>query len=314
MLFREKMYLANCDSTRRLEPAELRKRMLLGLVFADGVLLTPNILLDNQGFDSLLAERSVIKYLNEEGLGKFVIRGFNLHGLSSMSDYYEKLPSSYVLSSLPGSPTKGDLGATEEREFRDRLRRLDQVLHRFQPVFESVEGSKSLTSEVHRRVLQEPAELWREGEREQFIEGTRQLISRSEWYRYSEALFASDPERSERIRRTLLDPAYNSLFVSEQEVFAQDRIRYLGGLPERLLLPGVAIRALRRELGMLEGALRLFEVVASAGSGELLRFLADEALGYIEDKAQEQGVEFLSRRNWFGLYPWLQRKIGIEVG
>jgi len=45
----------------------------------------------------------------------------------------------------------------------------------------------------------------------------------------------------------------------------------------------------------------------------LLSCLTDEALDYLEGKAQKKGFELLSRRNWFGLYSKMQNFIGVEV-
>jgi len=45
----------------------------------------------------------------------------------------------------------------------------------------------------------------------------------------------------------------------------------------------------------------------------LFKILTDEALGYIEDKTKKTSVSFLSRKNWFGLYPILSKKMGLEI-
>src|SRR5690554_6959094 len=76
MLFKEKLLLSNCDSVRALDGNELRKRFLTGLAFADGVVLSPNALIDNTGIAEVISQSNVTKYLNEEGQGKLVIRGF----------------------------------------------------------------------------------------------------------------------------------------------------------------------------------------------------------------------------------------------
>ena len=67
MLFKEKLLLSNCDSVKRLPAEQLKKRFLTGMAFGDGVVLSPNMLIDNTGFEALLARRNVVKYLNEEG-------------------------------------------------------------------------------------------------------------------------------------------------------------------------------------------------------------------------------------------------------
>ena len=48
MLFKEKIFLANCDSIRKLDSEALWKRIRIGLIFADGIILSPNMLIDNK--------------------------------------------------------------------------------------------------------------------------------------------------------------------------------------------------------------------------------------------------------------------------
>ena len=57
MLFKEKMYLSNCDSVRELSNEETRKRLLIGLVFGSGIILSPNILFDSQGISKVLKQK-----------------------------------------------------------------------------------------------------------------------------------------------------------------------------------------------------------------------------------------------------------------
>lgn len=316
MLFREKLYLANCDSTRQLGADELRKRLLLGLVFADGVIVTPNILLDNLGFDAVLSQYGVHKYLNEEGLGKFVIRGFGVRPGMRLRDYFNELPGNYVISSLPGAPTKGSLSPASHGSLLSRLEQLDVVLIKANVVLESVDPSTvSLSEEVRGRLGAEEGHglLAADPERLKiFVQGAKGLVSRSQWYRHVDAIF-QNPQEGKRLKSELIDPAYNSLFVRSQEAFAQDRMRVLDRLPERLLVPGVMLRALRREIELIQVPIKLFHLITSLGSGELLRYLTDEALNYLEDKAQDKGLEFMTRRNWFGFYPKMTQFVGVEV-
>ena len=87
MLFKEKLLLANCDSVHAHGHEELRKRFLTGLAFADGVVLPPNTLIDNLELANALGQMNVIKYLNEEGKGKFVIRGFGLSRFATLQEF-----------------------------------------------------------------------------------------------------------------------------------------------------------------------------------------------------------------------------------
>lgn len=318
MLFKEKLLLSNCDSVRRLDAEEWRKRFLTGLAFADGVVLSPNTLIDNPNAAQSLCQRNVIKYLNEEGAGKLVIRGFGLTGQFDLLEYYDRLPGNFIVSSFPDSPCKSDLNDVQRRSMDRRLGHLQATLNEVVTRTEElVIRPESLSQEVLLR-LSHPGSLdslfESDGERSLFMLGSSRCVSRSDWYAYAQAFFRQRGQHGfEPLRAEVIDPAYNSLFAMPNEGFLQDNIRFLDGVPEILLDSGVAFRALRREIQLIQYPIRLFEIITSAGAGELLRYLTDEAVGYIEDKLIDGGHELMNRRNWFGMYPRLRRFMGVEM-
>lgn len=133
MLFKENMLLANCDSTRALDTKELHKRILIGTLFGRGVMVSPNILIDNPGIPEVLERPNIARYLRQEGEGSFIVRGFNVSDAFSTLEYFENLPDSYILSSLPGRPKKGDLSTIERDSLKWRLERLQRSLQAFSP-------------------------------------------------------------------------------------------------------------------------------------------------------------------------------------
>ena len=318
MLFKEKVVLANCDSVRALAPEELRKRFLTGLAFADGVVLSPNSLIDNQQVTGVLTQPNVVKFLNEEGAGKLVIRGFGLQDQTSLIDYYQALPDNFILSSLPGSPCKSALSRTQQGEMTERLGELQRALEAIRPRIESLNlPAESLRDEVFKR-LDTRASIGHffesDGELQLFLLGARELHSRSAWYRYATDFFHLRGQGGfEPFRAEIIDPGYNALFALKDEGFLQDNIRFLSGVPEVLLDSSVALRSLRREIQLIQYPLKLFEFITSLGTGELARYLTDEALGYIEDKLTDKGHSFMTRRNWFGMYPRMRRYMGLEI-
>lgn len=318
MLFKERLLLSNCDSVRALDSNELRKRFLTGLAFADGVVLSPNALIDNPGIAEVIDQSNVTKYLNEEGAGKLVIRGFGMGEYASLQEYYHALPDSFILSSLPGTPCKGALDRYQQREMGDRVATLHAALSSTRPAMESMSlDRESLRNEVMARLKSSTSGqhyFENDGDYQLFLLGADQLTSRSEWYNYTQNFFAARGLATfPSLRAEIIDPAYNSLFANTDEGFLQDNIRYLTGVPEMVLDASIAIKSLRNEIELIQYPLKLFEIISSFGAGEVVRYLTDEAIGYIEDKMVDSGKTYMTRKNWFGMYPRMRHLMGLEI-
>ena len=310
MLFKEKILLSNCDSVKKHSENEIKKRLLVGLVFGNGIVLSPNILFDNIGIQTVLSQKNVIKFLNEEGLGEFIIRGFNIGDIKSASEYFEKLPNSYAISSLNGK-LKGKLSSIELSILNEKIITLDKIIKNIQPTFENASISpNSLTNEIKTRIT---SSYFKSDEAfQKFLSYTEKLSSRSEWYSYIE-----NNQRNQFnpnvLKREIVDPSYNSLFINSGEGFVQDNIETLLHIPEKILSAGVTYKSLRKEIELIDYPIKAFEIISSLGTTELAKIITDEALGYIEDKTKDSGISFFSRKNWFGLYPKLRSKMGIEI-
>lgn len=318
MLFKEKLLLSNCDSVKGFSTDQLKKRFLTGMAFGDGVVLSPNMLIDNVGFDSLLGRRNVVKYLNEEGHGKLVLRGLSLTEGMSLMDYYEALPGSFIFSSVDGKPTKASLNKSQERELVQRIQTTHLALEQLGYVFEKLDLTKdSLSNEIKERLDDEDClGLFFEddGERGQFLALAKDKVSRSDWYGFADAYFDNDSGLlSEQFKAEVVDPAYNSLFAMTGEGFLQDNIKYISGVPEILLDASVSYKALRNELQLFEYSFKAFEIISTFGTTELYKFLTDQALDFIEGKVSDQGKDYFSRKNWFGMYNKLRTTIGLEI-
>src|SRR5690554_1292954 len=318
MLLKEKLYLSNCDSVRQLQADEVHKRFMLGLAFSDGVVLSPNTLLDNGSIDVSLQQGNVRKYLNEEGAGKLVLRGHGLERSLRIQDYFDALPADYIVSSLDGVSRKGQMSRLQRDEIKQRLDAIDGALGSVLPEFEPLQlAPTSLHDEIFRR-LNDPEVMGHfftfEGDLALFCLQTQALVSRSQWYAfindYAQKTAALD---AAQFRMEVIDPAYHSLFVKSGEGFMQDKIRYLTGIPPQLLDATISFRALRRELNLILYPYKLFQFVSALGAGELVKFLTEAAVDFLEDQAVDRGMDYCTRRNWFGLYPRLRDVIGLEI-
>tara|TARA_B110000902_G_scaffold87072_1_gene103433 strand:- start:687 stop:1646 length:960 start_codon:yes stop_codon:yes gene_type:complete len=318
MLFKEKLLLSNCDSVRKLSAAEFRKRFLMGLTFGEGVILTPNALLDNVDLHTLMARKNVVKYLKEEGSGNLIVRGFNLNGELSLTEYFDKLPEDYIISSLPKSPKKSDINDVQRDKILVRLSETQKALDNISPVVENIEIKKdSLKNEVLKRIgdIEVIGNFFEsDGERILFEQQVKCVVSRSQWYDLSDKYFGKRSLiESARFKSEIIDPSYNSLFAIEGEGFLQDNIKVINSIPEIILDSGVVFKSLRNEIKYIKYPIKAFELISSFGAGEIAKFLTDEALGYIEDKFKDKGENYLSRKNWFGMYDLMKNKIGLEV-
>lgn len=321
------MFLSNCDSVRRLGVDELTKRVLIGSMFARGVIATPSLLLDNPHMLMVLERRNLQDWLAGQEGGGLVLRGPAGHVGMRLRDYFDALPPDYILSRC-GGRTKRELSFLERRDIEDDLKRLDRILARVarppEPVAlrpnsltEAIRQGSSLAqwqqapseaaADAPSDVLAEPLA----GDLAEMLEGADTLNSRSAWYAAAADTF--DPATAARFQAEVIDPAYHGLFVRKGEAFAMDRIAVIDALPPQLLDVTTSFRVLRRKTEFIGHAVSLFNLISAAGTNQLLAHLTDEAIGFVEDKMQDKGLGWASRRNWFGLYPALIRKIGVEI-
>jgi hypothetical protein len=309
MILKQRLFLANCDSVRQLAQDEVAKRLLLGAAFANGVVLSVNLLIDNHGMADVLARPDLESWYREEGAGSLALRGMFAGDSLSLVDYFRDLPPTFRLSRL-GGRAKADMQPAEQDAILRDLDRIDQLLALYQAGTSPVpRAPDALARAVTRRLGRNPGAddlLAQAG-----IDPAA-LVSRSDWY---QALAQSGLPAAERdkLRISIVDAAYNSLFVRRGEAFAMDRMKVLGNLPRPLLSGSVNLRNYRREIGHLRTGARVFSFISSLATEEVMRVLTDAAVGYLEDKAQEKGFGWFDRRNWFGLYPRLVNQIGVEI-
>lgn len=318
MLFKEKLLLSNCDSVRKLDTEEIRKRFLTGLTFADGVVLSPNAVIDNVDFHRLITRKNVVKYLNEEGHGKLVIRGFNLYEGQTLFDYYNSLPDNFIISSITGSPQKSEITREQSSSLIERIILTQEALNQIGYKMEKLEIPKeSLRNEVYKRIDDNEAigHFFSDSDaRNKFIRIGEDKYSRSQWYQLADDYFIDERHNSaDKFKIEVIDPAYNSLFATKGEGFLQDQIKLINDVPEIILDTGVAFRSLRDEIKLIEYPIKAFEFITSLSAGSIIKFLTDEALEYAEDKLTEKGKSYLTRKNWFGMYSKMKKRIGLEM-
>lgn len=324
MILKEKLFLANCDSVRKLNEQEVRARFMAGVLFADGIVLSPNLLIDNPWLIQILDEKSIKSWFarDQHNESKLVIRGFNINQDLSFAQYFDDLNDNYVVSQF-GGIHKRELTPMQLSQIHKNLATIDHVLKSYEPTIAPLEIHKgALATQISQRLLTPPNTLESDSEYQQWQSHRRilnllesresDLSSRSQWYNALQQLHI-EPEQLNRFRLEVVDASYNGLFVGEGEAFVMDRILGLEQLPMWLLNSGVAISSRREELRTLKAGYKLFNLISTLGSEELIKVVADKALEYAEDKAKKRGVSWCERKNWFGLYPKLTQVMGVEL-
>ncbi|WP_292051381.1 MULTISPECIES: hypothetical protein [unclassified Brevundimonas] len=313
MLLKEKMFLANCDPVRRLSPFELEKRFLMSIALSKGAILTPNLLLDNAGMGRLLDNSLVRRWsMSKEGRGGVVIRVPGASAPESMEDYFDNLPPNHYLARF--QCCKQDLTGLDLAHFKSELHTLDRNLRRIKPAYSPVSlHSRSLSDAV---MASASLAQW-QADRHELEKPLRDLLrrapdlgSRSMWYQASEELLGED---AVQFKLEVIDACYNGLFVASGEAFVMDRIAVLDRVPISLLSVGVGAVAFGEQRKLFEYALKGFDLVTAFGAGQLVEFLTDEAVSFVENKLQDTSFKWATRRNWFGLYPRLTQSMGVEI-
>lgn len=320
MLFKEKVLLSNGDSVICRESDEIKKRLLMALAFSNGVILSPNILLDNNGIDDILSSRNIKDYVNNCDSPSFIIRGRNITSIGSIENYFDSCEDEYIISSLPGSPKKKDLKESQLSAFKAKLRNVDLQLKDINPTYINTDFEKdSLRKEIYSRLIEN--DIWEkyfknENQYGLFIDETKEICSRSSWYDYNKkeiAKFLNDKISIDQFKMEIIDTSYNYVYTGTSDAFIQDDIKYLSVFPIELFEGAVSIKRHREKIENIKFYIDLIQFVSSLGTDQIMKVIANEALEYLEDKAVEKGFEILSRRNWFGLYPKLRNHMGVEV-
>ena len=309
MIIKEPLYLSNCDSVRAMPREELRKRVLVGAAFANGIVVSPNLLIDNAEIAETLGLPSLSGWFTGEGA--LLVRGMFEGDRICLVDYFNALPGGHVFSRFDGRSKDTLTDAERDTLLRD-LDRLDRMLDNFSARFCPIpRDPKSLSREITKRLAREPdAKALLDDAGALPADGT--LVSRSEWYGHVDAALPDTVQR-DRVKTCVIDTSYNALFVVRGEAFAMDRMPVLDCLPGALLDAAVEIRSYRKEIDNIYTAARVLSFAYTAGIDGMAAALSDIALDALEDKAKELGKTWLDRRNWFGLYPHLTRRIGVEV-
>jgi len=311
MIIKEPLFLSNCDSVRAMSRTELRKRLLVGVAVANGVVVSPNLLIDNAYIADTFGHPRLHRWFTGEGSGALLVRGMFEGDRVCLVDYFNALPGEHVLSRFDGRSKDALTDAERDTLLRD-LDRLDGMLESYSAGFRSIPRDPgALSREITKRLAREPdAKALLDDAGALPAEGS--LVSRSQWYSHLKSVLPDEGLR-DRVMTSVIDTSYNALFVTRGEAFAMDRIRILGGLPVALLDATVEIRNYRKQIDHIFTAARVLSFAYTAGTDGIAKALSDVALEVLEDKAKDLGMTWLDRRNWFGLYPRLTSTIGVEI-
>lgn len=309
-IIKNNIYLSNCDSTKKLSLDVLEKKVLIGLSFFEGIILSPNIIIDNEYFFKIFFNKDVIRYLKEEGSGKVKVRTF----IKSFDDkkfsalnYFESLRDTFYFSTF--NKLKKDLTKSELENIRKKLKEIDEcikILH-FKNEYVSI-SENSLTNEIHKRIKRYSQEIFEnEDEMEKFFLITKDFSSRSDWYIYSKKFF--DMGKNKKFIFSIVDPSYYGLFVEHKEGIINDEIKYLEKLPNIVLKLNLKYKSYEDELEYIDFAFKMIKIILTHGSDLVL----DEVGDFFKEKFSDKAINKIYEKNWFGFYDKFLNKMGIEL-
>lgn len=319
MLVKTSLYLASCDSVRKLPSQEILKRFKWALVFSEKIIITPNILIDNPGMDACLQNGVVGNYLTKHS-GRVVLRHNHSKDQLSVLDYFGNLPGDYIISHVDGDSENGkkksDLTVKERRVIEARLDRVDRILDRIKAQHERITLSgDTLSVEIKKRIsrCQHNHDQGRVSQSvlEQIAQDNN-LSSRSDWYRYVGEKFSHEPETVRAVRSGFVDPAYNSLLIRDGEAFANDRIRRLE-IPA-LLSFVLEKRVYDRQIEVARQAIKLAQFVHTGGFLGILSWAKEYGTDYFSEAISEKakaGLEGVTA--WENMERRLTQWIGVEI-
>lgn len=315
MLVGTNLYLANCDSVHKRPLDEVRARVVWGLAFAERIILTPNIVIDNPSTEEIFSSHTVYKFLTENP-GKIIIRHNHSQPELCFRDYFNELDDEFVVSSHNGSPRKRDLKPDRLGTIHKRLDKLDALFSAFKATHENVQLSPNslstqigsvldnLTSEPIENPSMEPADLEK-------LRSADNLHSRSAWYGYLESHFEGNALKREKIRSEIVDPAYNGLFIRSAEAFASDRLR-----PGMLYIPEVVLmkHAYKDEVDAVKRLLKIIRFVHTLGADGAVGWLVEMTSDHLKEYLADHANKFITaRRTWKNMHDQMLNHVGVGI-
>jgi hypothetical protein len=132
-VFITNLYLASCDSVHKRPHVGIRKRFVCGLLLAQRVILTPPMVIDNEGLDELFADPLIIRYLGGRP-GRLILRHYHNADVV-LVDYFRELDGGFIVSNGGSGPCrKYQMSAAQRFEMEQRPARLDRLLGSVYPL------------------------------------------------------------------------------------------------------------------------------------------------------------------------------------
>ncbi len=319
MLIRNNLYLSNCDSVYRRSKEDIKSRIIWGLAFAEKIIITPNMIIDNNGIDDVFNSGKIYKYLKNNGVERIILRHNHSSEELCLSDYFKNLHGDYFLSSIQKS--KKSLNGAERSEIERRVDAMDKLfLREFNCVHERhIVGPKDLSSKIF-ALLNSYAENHGNSKDNsgkiiphkviESLLGSDDMKSRSEWYNYANNT-ARDPVLSEIIKYEILDPAYNDVLTKHKESFVLDRLPSGTKLASGILLGGIAYR---KEISTVIKLLKTLNYVHTLANDGVISWFIEMAEEDVAEFFMDHVVESLrATKTWENMHQKLAKNIGIGI-
>jgi hypothetical protein len=316
MLVNSNLYLANCDSVNKRSNEEFRKRVVWGLAFAEKIILTPNIIIDNISSEQAFKSRNVLKYLIENP-GKIILRHNHTAKNICFSDYFSEREDGYVFSGVDGSPRKCDMSHSQKIFMEKRMDNIDVLFDQLGAEHDPMYLEPDLLSTQVRKMIDEYEKTIKKTHTEDclsdkdfdILRSFDGLHSRSEWYKNLKDNYGSDTDSIAKICSEIVDPAYNNVMTRQSEAFATDIIKP-GFFPEIVLFE----HAYHDELGIAKNIFNAIRFVHTLGVDGVMSWLIDYSKEKGAEYIYDHGSEFIfATQAWNGMHNKMLKHIGVGI-
>lgn len=314
-VLKSNLYLSNCDSVHGRNKDELFERAVWGLALGKKIIITPNMIIDNPNIHNIFYENTVKRFLYNNP-GKIIIRHNHHKDKICLKDRFDSLDEDFIFSAHPSKPTKKTFPKEDLYAYSSNIEKLDLFFEEIDAEHQKVgltesslyckilcamktQSEKNNNNFISNDIFEEKIEFYKKN---------RKLVSRSDWYNFSEKEF---PEISDKIKFSFIDPCYNDLFIREKEVYATDRAKSGSLIFSKALL---VKETHQKKIDTAKGILKLIRFVHTFPI-DGISYIINEYIGEeIKEDLKDRVLDYVqTTETWQKMYGKILGQIGLGL-